>query len=166
MSKTAPTFVLATGSFAHPSMYKPTTDLLPPHLTLHIPHLLTVSAGKGQSGAVPAPTMYDDAAMLRGKIAELADQGKEVVLLAHSYGGIPATEALKGVTKGEREREGKEGGVVRIGYLTCLVPEVGGTAMALLADAKEEDRLEFAILVSFSFVFLPACSFSCPGRHF
>ena len=149
--KTPPTFLLTTGSFAHPSMYVPTTDLLPANITIHVPHLRTVSAGKGKSGAVPPPTMYDDAAMIRGKIAALADEGKDVVLLAHSYGGIPATEALKGVTKAEREREGKKGGVVRIGYLTCLVPEVGGSAVALLGDVPEEDNVGFSMLVSCAF---------------
>lgn len=70
------------------------------------------------------------------------------MLLAHSYGGIPATEALKGVTKAEREKEGKKGGVVRIGYLTCLVAEVGQSAVNVLANQQASDTTTFDVLVS------------------
>jgi hypothetical protein len=137
-TKTPPTFLLSTGSFALPAMYEPLLNLLPPHLTLLVPHLPTVSPGKDQSGPVPPPTMYDDAAMLRSHILRLADdEGKDVVLLGHSYGGVPATEALKGVTKAEREKEGKKGGVVRVGYLTCIVPRKGESAMEMLAKGSE-----------------------------
>lgn len=72
-TKTPPTFVMSTGSFALPAVYKPTLDILSAHLTLHVPHLLTVSPGRGTSGRVPAPSMYDDAGMLREKCAALAD---------------------------------------------------------------------------------------------
>lgn len=48
--------------------------------------------------------------------------------------GVPATESLKGVTKKEREQQGKAGGVVRIGYLTALVPRLGETAFQVLGD--------------------------------
>lgn len=39
--------------------------------------------------------------------------------------GCPSTESLKGVTKKEREQLRKSGGVVRIAYLTAVVPRLG-----------------------------------------
>lgn len=40
----------------------------------------------------PAPTMYDDAKYVSGYVEKFLDQkeGKDVVLLAHSYGGTSA----------------------------------------------------------------------------
>ena len=156
-TKTPPTFLLSTGSFALPAMYEPMTSLLPAHLTLLVPHLPSVSPGRDQSGPVPPPTMYDDAAMLRAEITQREDQGKDVVLLGHSYGGVPATESLKGVTKGEREQEGKKGGVVRIGYLTCIVGKKGESAMSRLQEGSEVqgDEPLFTVGVSSSFSLFP-----------
>jgi pimeloyl-ACP methyl ester carboxylesterase len=72
--------------------------------------------------------MADDAAFIAAALAKLADDGQDIVLVAHSYGGIPATEALNGLAKGQRMEEGKEGGVVRVAYLSALMPGVGGCA--------------------------------------
>jgi len=68
-----------------------------------------------------------------------------VVIIAHSYGGVPASESLKGLSKIERAKEGKSGGVVRIGYLTALVPGVGVSAAGLLAEVPKEQKIEFDI---------------------
>ncbi|KAF7360669.1 hypothetical protein MVEN_00798600 [Mycena venus] len=51
--------------------------------------------------------------------------GKDVVLVAHSYGGLVACEAAKGLAKSVREKEGKEGGIVRIVFVTSVVPRAG-----------------------------------------
>jgi len=83
----------------------------------------------------PLPTMYDDAAHINSTVSKLADQGRDVVVVGHSYGGIPTTESLKGVVKKERLQAGKKGGVVRVGYVAGLVPEVGGAASSVMADA-------------------------------
>ena len=43
----------------------------------------------------------------------------------HSGGSIPGSEALPHLSKAEREKEGKEGGVVRLVYIGILLPEAG-----------------------------------------
>jgi hypothetical protein len=117
----APTLLLVPGSFCPAS---------------HYDSLLAKLKSKGYSGQAidlptvtkrpgPLPTMHDDAAHINAVAAKLADEGKDVVLVAHSYGGVPASESLKRVTKTEREKAGKKGGVVRVAYLTALVPELG-----------------------------------------
>ncbi|KAJ6489968.1 hypothetical protein C8R45DRAFT_992263, partial [Mycena sanguinolenta] len=40
----------------------------------------------------------------------------------HSYGGLVACEASKGLAKSVRKREGKAGGIVRIVFVTAVVP--------------------------------------------
>ena len=69
--------------------------------------------------------MAEDAASIHAELEKLADEGKEIVVIGHSYGGIPVSEAQKGLSLEERRKEGKKGGVVRLGYLTAFVPPVG-----------------------------------------
>lgn len=82
-----------------------------------------------------------------------------VILIAHSYGGVPSTQCTKGVTKMERQREGKNGGLVRIAYMTCLVPAVGGSASSVLTEIPDENRIDFAVDVS------PVLNASCKLSH-
>lgn len=69
--------------------------------------------------------MYDDAAQIHALLASLADQGKEVVLVMHSYGGMPGTESVKGVSLTERRAQGKPGGVSQLLYVACIIAQVG-----------------------------------------
>jgi hypothetical protein len=37
----------------------------------------------------------------------LADDSKEILLVMHSYGGLPGSQSCEGLAKSERERQGK-----------------------------------------------------------
>jgi pimeloyl-ACP methyl ester carboxylesterase len=151
---TLPTLLLVTGSFALPRFYDPTLKLLPKHVDLVLPHLPTVGEDTDKGRPGPPPTMYDDANFIIEQLQRLVvEQGKDVVLIAHSYGGVPATEALglakeKGLIKSDREAKGEKGGVIRVAYMTVLVPEVGKAAATVLDDAPEEDKMHFGVDVS------------------
>jgi hypothetical protein len=115
-------------------------------------------AGYHASSGTAHPCMYDDAKYINDFVMKLADDGKEVIVIAHSYGGkskifhmavyrrkhrsklthtgCAATESLKDVTKKEREQQGKTGGVVRIGYLTAAVPRLGESCGQTLVGGK------------------------------
>ncbi|KAH6683621.1 Alpha/beta hydrolase fold-1 [Plectosphaerella plurivora] len=87
---------------------------------LHIPSVgLVTGARPGEP-----PSMYDDAAFIAAHVTTIADAGNNVLLITHSYGGVPATQSIEGLTKVEREKAGKPGGVVGLAYMTSLVPEV------------------------------------------
>jgi len=45
----------------------------------------------------------------------------------HSGGSVGGSEAVRGLSKKEREAEGKAGGVVRLVYIGILLPEAGKT---------------------------------------
>ncbi|KAJ9294966.1 hypothetical protein DTO271G3_6528 [Paecilomyces variotii] len=69
-------------------------------------------------------TATDDADFIRKTTASLVEEGKDVLMVMHSYGGIPGTESTKGLLKKERELEGKKGGIVGLVYMTAfLLPE-------------------------------------------
>ena len=72
---------------------------------------------------------------------KLVDEGKDVVMIAHSYGGSPMSQCTKGLSKTEREAEGKEGGIVRLAYMTALVPGLGMTSAEIMAAVPEDKKL-------------------------
>jgi pimeloyl-ACP methyl ester carboxylesterase len=77
------------------------------------------------------PTGYNDAAHVRAKATEVLDQGKDVILVANSYGGWVVQEASKGLA---REDRASGGAVVHLVLLdTLLVPE-GATFSSLVAQ--------------------------------
>lgn len=55
--------------------------------------------------------------------------GKDVVVLMHSYGGVPGSAAAKGLSKAQRAREGKRGGVVGLVHISGFVLP-GGASVA------------------------------------
>ena len=66
-----------------------------------------------------------DAASVREQLLPLLENdGKDVIILCHSYGGIPAGGAAYGLSKSARNHRGKTGGVLGLIYLTAfVVPE-------------------------------------------
>lgn len=140
MSK--PSILIVPGSFALPEFYdEVVTPMAAKGYAIKAIHLPSVGLKTGPREGEP-PTMYDDAAFIAKEVTKLADEGKDVVLIAHSYGGAPTTESTKGLGKAERQKAGKKGGIVRLAYLTALVPDVGQPAGAILAEVRKENRTD------------------------
>ncbi|PYI09624.1 alpha/beta-hydrolase [Aspergillus sclerotiicarbonarius CBS 121057] len=137
MSAPKPSIVLVPGAFALPEFYESvTTRVASQGYEIHVVRLPSVAPS---AGPLPPPgTMYDDAAAIAREIARLVDQEKEVVVLAHSYGGTPASQSIQGLVKREGSSE-QAGGVVRLAYMAALVPPPGSAAMHVLADAPRMD---------------------------
>lgn len=70
-------------------------------------------------------SLGDDAHSVSARIEELANAGRDVVLLPHSYGGLVANEAANGLSKEDRASKGLTGGVILIVYLSCIVADIG-----------------------------------------
>ncbi len=119
----SPVILVIPGSFTTAQMYYATLSAmskLKPDLQTYVSNLPSAIRNPPEEPA----TLSDDATHFTSLIEKLADEGKDIVLVAHSYGGLVATE-IKGVTKSERESKGKKGGMIRIVYLAAHVPEVG-----------------------------------------
>ncbi len=104
---------------------------------LHLP-TVGVSVGKPRAGA--PPTMYDDGSFVAKEVQVLVGEGKNVILICHSYGGTPTSQSTKGLSRAERQAEGKEGGIVRLAYMTAVVPALGASAQDVLADLPPENQ--------------------------
>jgi hypothetical protein len=89
----------------------------------------------------------DTAAVRAAVLAEL-DLGHDIVILSHSYGGVPMSNALAGLSKTARLAAGKTGGVVRMGMATSWLLEEG-KSLAETGDAlaRHGDAVGFVIRV-------------------
>lgn len=84
-------------------------------------------------GAIPpAKDLSDDAAHLRVSIEKLANHGKKIVLVTHSYGGVVGSCAVEGLGFGERKSAGVEGGVIQLVYLSAFALPKGTSLLDAL----------------------------------
>ncbi|EOD51993.1 hypothetical protein GTA08_BOTSDO12061 [Neofusicoccum parvum] len=125
MSK--PTLVFAPGAWHTPDCYDVVRE------QLHARGWATEGVAYPSVGAEP-PTkgLADDAAAVRSAIEKLADEGKEVVLVVHSYGGLVGQNAVEGLGYKQRQAAGKKGGVIMFVYLAAFVVPKGATIKGML----------------------------------
>lgn len=137
---TKPTLLIVPASFSPPDLYNIAVPKLNA-LGYEVLIVATPSVGRKEV----APTMLDDAAAIHTQLEQLTDQGKDIVLIAHSYGGIPTSESVKGYSKEARTKAGNKGGVIRILYTTCLVTREGQSASDLLGNAPPLDFIKIDV---------------------
>lgn len=127
MSSTKPTIVIVPGSFSAPGAYTSFLILLRSQGFTAV--VINLPSTQKRFPLEPA-TLQDDASHVRGMIGALLaeKEGTEVVVLAHSYGGTVATEALAGMGI---QGEGKSG-VKRLIFLSATAPKVGETQISAM----------------------------------
>ncbi|KAI9041120.1 alpha/beta hydrolase [Aspergillus affinis] len=84
----------------------------------------------------PPKNLTHDVAHLHAVLARLADEGKQITLVAHSYGGVVASGAAQGLGLAQRQAVAQQGGIARVLYLgafaipaqASLLQAVGGVA--------------------------------------
>lgn len=121
-----PTLLIIPGSFSPPALYKNLVDNL---RSLGFETIVEPLQSAIRKESPPSSSMYDDASHFRNVITNLADQGKDIVLIPHSYGGIVANESAKGLLKSDRSKAGKTGGIVEIINISTLTPAVGQSGL-------------------------------------
>ncbi|EUC34081.1 hypothetical protein COCCADRAFT_25762 [Bipolaris zeicola 26-R-13] len=125
MSK--PTIVFIPGAWSTPDCFDITRE------KLHQCGWETEAVAHPSVGAEPPNKgLADDAAALRSTLQRLADDGKDIVLLVHSYGGLVGQNAVEGLGYKQRQAMGKKGGVIILVYLADFVAPKGATIKAML----------------------------------
>ncbi|KAK0370991.1 hypothetical protein CLIM01_11641 [Colletotrichum limetticola] len=112
---TLPTVVFTPGAWHGPQSF----DLVRAGLTLkgYESEAITLPS----VGAEPATVgLEQDAAVLRSTIETLADAGKEVVVVVHSYGGMVGGNAIEGLGYKQRAANNEKGGVIMLVYLAAF----------------------------------------------
>ncbi|KAM0448886.1 hypothetical protein ACHAO4_008111 [Trichoderma viride] len=72
-------------------------------------------------------TVQDDEAQAKALLQPLLDEGKDVIVLGHSYGGFVITGLIAGLDKRSREAQGLSGGILGVVYLSAFIPIEGET---------------------------------------
>jgi pimeloyl-ACP methyl ester carboxylesterase len=136
----SPTVVIVPGSFAPAKHYRVFTESLGRH---SIDSRVIDTPSVGKRGNIPPATMSDDVDEITNVVSKLLDGGKEVVLMTHSYGGIPGTQSLGKLSRKAREAGGKQGGIDKIIYLASVILQPGvcnldtfGSALPDFLDLK------------------------------
>ena len=113
-----PAIVLIPGSFTTAAMYYPLQDIL---LAQGYDVYINALPSATRNPPEPPASLGDDARFFSNIIGTIADQGKDIIVLGHSYGGMVACESAKGHGKVERRARGQTGGIVRIIFLSAIV---------------------------------------------
>jgi hypothetical protein len=66
-----------------------------------------------------------DTQAVRAAVQEEVDAGQDVVVIAHSWAGLPVNSALDELSKLEREAAGLQGGVVKLIFIAAFLPQIG-----------------------------------------
>ncbi|KAG4418124.1 hypothetical protein IFR04_008717 [Cadophora malorum] len=115
MSTEQPTILFVPGAWHLPAGFDAVRELLKP---LGYP---TEAVALPSIGAEPpTKTLEDDAAVTRAAIEKLADAGKKVVVVTHSYGGVVGSCAVEDLGFATRKAAGKVGGVINFVYLSAF----------------------------------------------
>ncbi|KAL4810608.1 alpha/beta-hydrolase [Aspergillus unguis] len=135
-----PTVVLIAGSWHYGSIYEPVAAIL--RAQGYPVELVTLLSTGGPHSATAA----DDAAHLRSTLLDgLVADGKEIIMVLHSYAGIPGGDSVKGLARKDLAAAGQRGGVIALVYLAAfLLPTgqsidsaVGGADKILAFDGGE-----------------------------
>ncbi|RGP68833.1 hypothetical protein FSPOR_5039 [Fusarium sporotrichioides] len=83
----------------------------------------------GQAEDIKGKTHMDDVQVIRKALQPSLDEGKRIVLVCHSYGGIPGSAAVEGYQLHEREAKGLSGGIVHVVYVASFALPVKGLSL-------------------------------------
>lgn len=125
-----PTILLIPGAWHTPACYAPLLA------RLHALGYPTATAALPSVGSVPGlSTWAADISSITSALAPLVAAGKRVVVVAHSYGSLPAGEAIKPLLLADRSARGEQGGVEHLVYISAFVLPPGSVSSTPWAGA-------------------------------
>lgn len=136
MTTEKPSIVLIQGSFQTPLVYaKLTTGLR--DLGYPVTHPSLPSCIDVEADDFPTRTMEDDARTITETLQQLIEkEGKSVVVVMHSYGGIVGSTAIpQFLAYTSRQAEGKKGGVLHLFYYAAFVLPEGASVMGTYGES-------------------------------
>jgi pimeloyl-ACP methyl ester carboxylesterase len=141
-SSQKPAIIIVHGAWSLPSpSYSPLKQQLEGlGYECYLPHLRT----SGGSDEVRGQTWEADVQVILDTALPLFERGREVVIVAHSYGGVPGGAATKGNGVAERAREGKAGGFRQIIYVAAFAIPASGMDLLAVFGGQWPPWAEFA----------------------
>lgn len=128
MASTRPFFVIIPGASQTPSHYAYLSHLL------NLAGFPTISALLPSLGATKEVTAQDDTDYIRDRmLLPILDHSKrDVIMIMHSYSGMPGSAAAAGLSPSERTAQGKTTSVIGQIFITAMLIK-GGDGTDILA---------------------------------
>lgn len=135
-SRQSTTFVLVPGSFVTPGEYDKIVNLLEAQGHKVRPVGL---ASVNDGSRMPPATFDDDVAEIRSAVVDILDNEKRnVVLVLHSYSGIPGSSAMQGLSKNDRKSAGHSTAVTALVYMASFLPVLNESLRDIMWDYMPE----------------------------
>ncbi|KAF2637934.1 alpha/beta-hydrolase [Massarina eburnea CBS 473.64] len=147
-----PTVVICPGAWQLEAFYDPLKRAFE---ALDYPTVCKLSNGYPDHDPDETPEINLDTTFLREHVLKpLVEEGKEIVLFMHSYGGVYGPAALEGFGELERKRAGLQGGVIAAIYTAAFIARKGTSTMSVMGFSDDNlpswiDLDEATGLVSF-----------------
>lgn len=123
MAATKPTVVFLHGSWHNPNDFKLVRELFEKD---SYPTECPLQASFNAKPAPPVVGIDDDVNVVQTLLTKLLDEGKEIIFVMHSFGGVLGTEAIREeFRKKARHKKGLPGGVLGLVYMCAFVLPVG-----------------------------------------
>ncbi|CAJ2512250.1 Uu.00g052650.m01.CDS01 [Anthostomella pinea] len=125
MSGSKPVFVFCPGAWLLPDYFQPTINILKTSgYTSEAVALPSVDSDQRPADAPPiSHGLQTDASAVRAAVVRQLDAGHDVVLVAHSYGGLVISEAARGLDRVSRGHGVTS--IIHMVYVAALVFDVG-----------------------------------------
>jgi len=131
---TNPTLVLVHGAWHSPDHFKPLIQILESHKYKAVG--VTCPSSPRTATTIPAP-FEDDCEAIRSIILRELDSAN-VLVIAHSYGGVPASNALRGLSPPARAASNHTTAVTGIAYISAAAIPAGTTFLQALGGQPKQ----------------------------
>ncbi|KAL3447404.1 Alpha/beta hydrolase fold-1 [Aspergillus insuetus] len=142
MTSEKPEIVFVQGSFQTPLVYNDVvTGLRDLGYSVTLPPL--PSCSDADDDDFPNRTLTDDADVITKVTEQLVEDGKMVVVVMHSYGGIVGSEAIREeMSYTTRQTRRQKGGVIHLFYYTAFLLEKGKSVLETFGESPNNDVRE------------------------
>lgn len=89
-------------------------------------------ANQSVGASDPLTGLHADIAFTKGVLQKLSDEGRKIVVVNHSYGGMVGAGAVEGLSFAERAKAGLSGGVIQVVWMAAFVTPKGKSVIDML----------------------------------
>lgn len=141
MANEKPTILLIPGSCNQGIIYEPVAAIL--RCQGYSVEPITLPSQGGPSSS----TLHDDSEYIRQNyLKNLVAQGREIVIVMHSYSGLPGTECIKGFARKDCLAQDLNGGIVGLLYISSLVVLAGNSIVDLNPMLESQATIDVCLI--------------------
>ena len=137
-----PALLLVQGSFQTPQFYQNLVECLE-NVGYSVAYPRLPSCANTDHPDFPRVTLIDDALAVRSELTRLIeDEGKTVVVVMHSYGGLAGSEATREeLSYAKRQLQGLPGGVIHLFLCAAWLLDEGQSVIDAFGESKDTHLL-------------------------